>query len=180
MKKYVLFSLFGGVILFFYQFLSHAAIDLHKDFHRYTDKQDTITSFLQSLNLEEGSYMMPMYPEGFSQDEIQKYMEAKQGKPWIILQYHKNWDMGMIMPMVRGLITDILVAGLLMVIFAGMKDCTTKKAMVVSLMVGLIGFLNINYTTFIWYQTPSLFAWMLDGILPWLALGWLGAKMVKK
>ena len=180
MKKYVLFSLLGGFILFVYQFLSHAAIDLHKDFHRYTDKQDTITSFLQSLNLEEGSYMMPMYPEGLSQDEIQKYMEAKQGKPWIILQYHKSWDMDMIMPMLRGVITDILVAGLLMVIFAGMKDCSTKKAMVVSLMVGLIGFLNINYTTFIWYQTPSLFAWMLDGVIPWLALGWLGAKMVKK
>ena len=72
MKKYLLFSLLGGLILFVYQFLSHAAIDLHKDFHQYTDKQDTITSFLQRLNLEEGSYMMPMYPEGLTQDEIQQ------------------------------------------------------------------------------------------------------------
>ena len=96
MKKYILFGLLGGLVLFFWQFLSNAALDFHQDFHHYTEHQDDIVLYIDSLQLEEGSYMMPMYPTGLSQEEIEKYMESKRGKSWIILQYHKNWDMNMI------------------------------------------------------------------------------------
>jgi len=80
LKKYLLFGLVGGLILFFWQFLSNAALDFHHDFHRYTEHQDQITHYIDSLQLEEGSYMMPMYPSGLSQEEIDQYMYNKKRK----------------------------------------------------------------------------------------------------
>lgn len=176
MKKHILFGLVGGILLFLWQFLSHAALDFHSDFHKYTEKQDTITSFIESLNIEEGSYMMPMYPPNMSREEVEQYMNNKTGKPWIIMQYHKKWDMDMAMPMIRGLVTDIIVVLMLFYILAQIKEITTTKAILVSTFIGLMGFLSISYLNFIWYQTPDIMACMLDGIAPWILLGWIGKK----
>jgi hypothetical protein len=177
MKKYILFGLLGGFILFFWQFLSNAALDLHDDFHQYTEKQDTITSFINQLNLEDGSYMMPMYPSGLSQEEIQKYMEAKKGKPWIIIQYHKNWDMDMLSPMLRGFTVDILVAIMLFYILNQIQNNSARKSILIFTFIGFIGFLTISYLNFIWYETPDIYACMMDGIIPWALLGAIGFKM---
>jgi hypothetical protein len=178
MKKYILFGLVGGILLFLWQFLSHAALDLHGDFHEYTEKQDTITAFLESIDLKEGSYMMPMYPPNMSHEEIEKFMDQKIGKPWIIMQYKKNWDMDMVMPMVRGFIIDIIAAMMLLYIFTQIKEFSTVKAIIISVFIGLIGFLSISYLNFIWYQTPDIWASLIDGIAPWILLGWIGKKFV--
>jgi hypothetical protein len=178
MKKHLLFGLIGGILLFVWQFLSHAALDFHSDFHKYTDKQDTITSFVESLNIEEGSYMMPMYPPNMSHEEIEKYMNNKMGKPWIIMQYHKNWDMGMAMPMFRGFVIDIIVVLMLFYILKQVRDLSTKQAILISTFIGFMGFLSISYLNFIWYETPDIMACMMDGIIPWALLGWVGKKML--
>lgn len=162
--------------MFFWQFLSHAALDFHSDFHTYTEKQDTIVDFVSSLNLEEGSYMMPMYPPNMSHEEIEKYMNNKLGKPWIIMQYKKSWDMGMAMPMLRGFIIDIIVAMMLLYILKQVQDLTTVKAITIFTFIGFIGFLSISYLNFIWYETPDIFASMIDGIVPWALMGWVGKK----
>jgi hypothetical protein len=180
MKKLLLFGFLGGFILFFWQFLSNAALDLHHDFHQYTSHQDQITHFIDSLQLEEGSYMMPIYPSGISQAEIEQYMENKKGKSWMILQYHKNWQMDMLTPMLRGFIIDILVALMLFYILRQIKDNTLSKSVLILSMIGFMGFLTISYLNFIWYKTPDIYACLVDGILPWAILGMIGFKMTKE
>jgi len=177
MKKYILFGLVGGLVLFFWQFLSNAALDFHQDFHRYTEHQDDIVHYMDSLQLEEGSYMMPIYPTGLSQEEIEKYMESKRGKSWIILQYHKNWEMEMLSPMLRGFAIDILVAMMLLYIIIQLKDNSLKKSVLIVTMIGFTGFLTISYLNFIWYKTPDIYACLIDGIVPWALVGALGFRM---
>lgn len=177
MKKYILFGLVGGFILFFWQFLSNAALDFHRDFHRYTEHQDQITHYIDSLQLEEGSYMMPMYPSDLSPEEIEQYMNKKSGHSWIILQYHKNWEMEMLTPMLRGFAIDILVAMMLMYIITQLKDNSLKKSVLIVTMIGFTGFLTISYLNFIWYKTPDIYACLVDGIVPWAIVGAIGFKM---
>ena len=59
MKKTIIGTLVGGIILFMWQFLSWTALDLHRSAQNYSPKQDTILSYL-SANLEkEGGYFLP-------------------------------------------------------------------------------------------------------------------------
>lgn len=63
MKKTIIASLVGGIIIFFWQFLSNAALDLHRPAQQYTANQDSILNYL-STQLTEGKYFLPTVPAG--------------------------------------------------------------------------------------------------------------------
>jgi len=86
-------ALLGGLILFFYQFLSFAGANFHGNAQAYTEKQDTIMAFLIYL-------------------------------------------------------------------------CT----------VGFVAFLVVPYTNYIWYQTPDIWAHLLDAFVPYAIIGALYAR----
>ena len=92
MKKLVIASLVGGIIIFIFQTLSWTVLNLHHAGQEYTPKQDSILAFMNSQFSEDGSYLLPYYPKGTSNDEIQKIMQPMQGKPWVQLQYHKSQE----------------------------------------------------------------------------------------
>jgi hypothetical protein len=46
MKKVIIGSLVGGLIIFMWQTMSHVAFNLHEPVQQYTAKQDTILHFL--------------------------------------------------------------------------------------------------------------------------------------
>ncbi|NCZ95460.1 MAG: hypothetical protein EBZ16_08065 [Flavobacteriia bacterium] len=58
MKKHLLYTLIGGTILFFWQFLSHAALNLHADAQQYTPVQSEILDAIAAAGLEPGQYML--------------------------------------------------------------------------------------------------------------------------
>src|SRR5882762_8086239 len=90
MKKLVIGSLVGGLLIFIWQTLSWAALNLHHASQEYTPKQDSILSYLNTQFSEDGSYMLPNYPPGTSREEMEKQMESRKGKPWAQIQYHKS------------------------------------------------------------------------------------------
>jgi len=59
MKKLVLQSLIIALMVFFWQFISNAGANFHKASMQYTDKQDTVLAFMQSVGLKEGEYLIP-------------------------------------------------------------------------------------------------------------------------
>ena len=179
-KRVIVYSCLGGLLLFLWQFISNAAMDFHEDFHVQTQHQDKILHLLDSLDLEEGSYMMPMYPKDFSSQEIEAYMKNRAGKPWAIVQYHKNWKNDMLTPLLGGFLIDILVAFFLIYVTSLIKDITLLKSVMVSLIFGLSGFFTINYLNFLWYETPDIWAWLLDGTIPWMGLGVFGFWVTSK
>lgn len=132
-----------------YQFISFAGANFHGNAQAYTDKQDTILAFLNTLNLEDKQYILPRPAENATPEDQQKFAVESQGKPWAMVNYHSGKDTGMIMPMIRGLIIDILAIFLLFGLLDKVADINTMKAMIYACTVGFLPFW--------WYPTPTTF-----------------------
>jgi hypothetical protein len=169
-------SLLGGLVLFFYQFISFAGANFHGNAQAYTEKQDTILAFLNGLNLENKQYILPRPAENATPEDQQKFATESQGKPWAMVNYHSTKNTGMIMPMVRGLLVDILAIFLLFGLLDKIADINTQKSIIYSCTVGFFSFIVVPYTNYIWYQTPDVWAHLLDALVPYTILGALYAR----
>ncbi|HRI24611.1 MAG TPA: hypothetical protein PLZ45_08020 [Ferruginibacter sp.] len=81
MKKMIVGALVGGLILFVWQFLTWGALNLHEAQQKYTPKQDSILSYLNSQFSEDGAYFLPTYAPGTSREEMEKQMKARKASP---------------------------------------------------------------------------------------------------
>ncbi len=173
MKKIAIGSLVGGIIVFFWQFLSWALFELHRPMQEYTPKQAEILEFLDK-NLEEGFYYLPTLPKGSTPEQYETFMKECEGKPWAQIYFHKSLDMSMGLSMARGLIADILAVAFLTWILLKMGNASFRTILISSIGVGLISFLTVIYTQSIWFQHKVLID-LLDAIVQWGLTGlWLG------
>jgi hypothetical protein len=181
MKKHLIAAIVGGIIIFFWQFLSNAALDLHRPAQQYTAKQDTILNFLKT-QLEPGRYFLPSFPEGTSADKQQAIMKEVEGKPWAIVDYHGSWSSeGMIMNMARGLLVDMFIVYLFVWILTRTGIPSFGNIFLASVFVGLIAFMNFPYAYFIWYKSPGIWSDFMDGVVAWAGVGvWLGWYLNRK
>ena len=180
MKKQIIAAIVGGIIIFFWQFLSNAALDLHRSAQEYTPKQDSVIQFLQQ-NLQPGRYFIPTTPAGTSSEDQQKMSEQMNGKPWAIVDLHSSYNSSMGMNLIRGFLVTVVMVFLLCWIL--MKGSITKFSTILlaSIFVGLIGFLNFPYAYYIWYQSPGIWADFNDAWIPWALNGlWLGFYLRRK
>jgi len=177
MKKHLLFSIYGALIIFIWQFLSFAVTGIHGAATRYTQHQDEILAKFQELGLEEGMYILgqpnPNAAEGTDS------MDAYMNKPWATLNYQKDMSPEMLMPMARGILVGFAIAFLLFWVMSQQTSSTLKNRLLLSLAIGMIGFFFTPYTNFIWYKNPDIWGHLLDAIVPWLLLGWIGHLMLK-
>ena len=60
MKKILIGSLVGAIILFIWSFLAWAVLPVHLHTFQYTPAQDSILQILANNNMESGAYAMPM------------------------------------------------------------------------------------------------------------------------
>lgn len=177
MKRKLLFSLIGAIVIFAWQFLSYAMPNFHKSAAAYTPAQDSIIQMLEKQGLSEGMYLLGM-PDPTLKGPAQKAaIEKMNGKPWAVINYHKVNSTDMTMPMIRGFLVCFVISFLLFWLFLQQKDPTLTNRLLLSLAVGMIGFFFVPYTNFIWYKAPDIFAHFADGIVPWLILGFIGHKM---
>lgn len=176
MKRSIINSLIAALILFIWQFLSQAALDLHKMEHQYSTNQDTIVNFITS-QLKEGKYAMPLPKPGCSMEEAQKFMKESAGRPSIIIDYKINEGANMGMNMFRGLLTNVLVMFLFISLLQKIETRSFKTVLVASLVIGFIGFLNHTYTNYIWYHAPGMYIDLVDALVGWGLAGlYLGKR----
>jgi hypothetical protein len=177
MKKTIIGSLVGAIIIFLWQFLSFGAVNLHKPAQQYTEKQDAIMNFLNSQGLQEGGYFMPGLPETATRSEMEAAMKATDGKPWARIEYHnkaENNTNAMIMNMVRGLLVNIVIVFLFCWLVGKINNPGFGTILGGALAVGMISFLNQPYTIFIWYKSFDIWATFLDAVVMWGLAGiWL-------
>ena len=177
MKRKLLFSLIGAIVIFAWQFLSYAMPNFHKSASAYTPAQDSILKAIEKLGLKEGMYFLGHPDPALSQAEQKAAMEKMDGKPWAVLNYHETNTMSMAMNMTRGFLVCFVISFLLFWLLLQQKTPTLMNSMLLALAVGLIGFFFEPYTNFIWYKAPDIFAHFADAIFPWLILGFIGHKM---
>ena len=183
MKKWLIGSLVGAIIVFVWQFMSWAVIELHLGEAKYTPAQDSVLSFLSSNLKEDGMYMLPTVAPGSSMDEGQKLGEAMNGKPWAIVTYKTSYKNDMVMPMIRGYLVDVVLIMLLIYVLTGGGTPGGMRIFLGSVAVGLITFLVGPYTTHNWFQTPteSYMGHLIDAVVAWALAGiWLGWWLKRK
>lgn len=175
MKKVIIGGIVGGILIFIWQTLSWTVLDLHRPGQDYTPKQDSIISFLNSQFSADGAYMVPSYPKGTSNEEMEKIMKDNYGKPWAEIQYHSKMEYSMGMNILRGLLVDIVIAWMLCWMLVKYSNNSFGKTFISCLFVGFISFLNIVYTKDIWYHVFDTNAYMIDMFASWGLCGiWLG------
>ncbi|MBK8516982.1 MAG: hypothetical protein IPL55_12095 [Saprospiraceae bacterium] len=173
-KRMIIGTLVGGLIVFIWQFLSWAVINIHISEQKYTPNQEAILQSLESQLSEEGNYFMPSYPPGTSSDDQQKLIEAAAGKPWAQVTYHKAMNMSMSMNMLRGYLADIVAVFMLIWLLGKIPELTMGTSIMASVAVGLIGYLTTEYSNAIWFEINSM-PYLIDTLVSWGICGtWLG------
>ncbi|TAF50616.1 MAG: hypothetical protein EAZ62_07560 [Sphingobacteriia bacterium] len=175
MKKNLIGALVGGIILFMCQFASWTFMGLHWPAQGYTANQDSVLQYLSTHLEKEGGYFLPNVPAGSSAEVMEKSMAESMGKPWATIQYHRVNDTNMGLNMGRGLVTNILLAYLLIWILNQFAKNSFTITLTTSLAVGLLVYLNSAYTSHIWYQLFDIRAYLIDYVVMWGLTGvWLG------
>ena len=180
MKKLAIASILGAIVIFLWQFLSFALLEIHNPATDYTPKQTEILNYLSTQFTESGSYVMPRSPKGTSSEEMEKSMKEFEGKPWAIVSYHKSNDMNMSANMLRGIVINIIMVGLLCWIVSRLKDPTFSTILLTSIVTGLIIFFNVPYTSHIWYETFDVNAYFIDAIVGWGLVGLVVGLVYRK
>ena len=183
MKKMIIGALVGGIILFAWQFLTWAALNLHEAQQKYTPKQDSIMAYLSTQFSEDGGYMMPNVAPGTSREEMEKQMEASIGKPWVQVFYHKSRPgmNSMFMNMGHSLLVNIIIIWLLCWLLTKINAPSFGTVFIGTLGTGIITFLHGPYTMHIWYDIFDLMAHLVDALVAWGVAGlWLGWWLTRK
>jgi hypothetical protein len=183
MKKWIIGSFVGALLMFGWQGLSWMVLGIHNDATKYHPAQDSIINYLSSTITEEGTYMMPTAKPGASNKEHQDLMKEMEGKPWVSIIYHKSFNEHMVMSMIRSFLVDFVIILLLVVLLTkgglpGFSGIVTG-----SLCVGVITFLWGPYTGHVWYDLPwgMIRGDMLDAVVAWGLCGvWLGWWLNRK
>ena len=185
MKKLIIGALVGGIIIFIWQTLSWAMLNLHHAGQEYTPKQDTIMSFLSSQFSEDGSYLLPNDPPNTSREEMEKTMDSRKGRPWAEIQYHKALNVNMGANILEGLLVDILMVALLCWVLLKIAEPSFGRIFTACLLTGISVFINSPFTVHIWYPKADIMVHLTDALVSWAACGawlgwWLPRNQIKK
>lgn len=175
MKKIIIGAVVAGIIIFICQTLSWTILDLHRSANQYTPKQTEILNFLGEQLTEDGQYLLPGTLPGATMEESQAMMKEAIGKPWAVIAYHRQMEDNMTSSIIRVLLVNIIMAGLFCWILSKIPRPSFSTVFLCSLFTGLIVFMNIPYTTHVFYQSFDLTASLIDAVAGWGLAGlWLG------
>jgi hypothetical protein len=180
MKRQLLFSVSGAIVIFVWQFLSYAMPNFHKSASVYTPAQDSILKAIEKHGLGEGMYLLGKPDPSLKEAEKQAAIKKMDDKPWAVLNYQKLNFTPSAMPMIRGFLVCFVISFLLFWLFLQQKNPTLVNRLLLALAVGMIGFFFVPYTNYIWYKAPDIFAHFADAIVPWVILGIIGHKIAPK
>ncbi|HYJ37011.1 MAG TPA: hypothetical protein VEV87_00280 [Chitinophagaceae bacterium] len=177
MKKWLVGSIVGAILLFLWQFISWSLAGLHDKEFKYVEAQDQLMSTLSSTLKEDGQYMLPQAAPGASNEEKQKLMEQMAGKPYAMINYKAAYKGDMITPMIRSFFVDLVIILLLIFVVGRTTTLSFGSVWMGSLAVGFVGWLWYPYTQNIWFQTPIevVTGALMDWFIAFSIVGlWLG------
>lgn len=177
MKKWIIGSLVGAVIVFLWQFFSWTVSGIHDGEARYHPDQDKIMTAISSSLTEDGQYRMPNVPEGTPMEEHVKVLEQSEGKPFATIIFRKSYKPDMATPMIMGFVVDLILTILLISVLTKGGVPSFLGILTGSMAVGLFSFLWGPYMGHIWFQLPweTIQGHLVDSVVAWGLVGlWLG------
>ena len=183
MKKWLIGSLVGAILVFAWQFLSWTMLKLHEKEAKYTSGQDSVLTYLSAALKEDGIYMLPTVPPGTPESEAMELGKKMDGKPWATVMYKTTYSFNMVRPMIRGFLVDLFLVFCLIYILTRAGTPTGMRIFAGSVALGLVTFLWGPYSTHNWFQTPTetLTGHLIDSLAAWGLAGlWLGWWLNRK
>jgi hypothetical protein len=180
MKKWIIGSFVGAIIVFAWQAASWMFLGIHDNAMKYTPAQNEILSNLSANLKEDGAYMLPNAATKGDEEKVRKEME---GKPWATVIYHHTFKDNMAMQMVRGFLVSFVLVLLLVIILTKGGMPNFFGFVTGSLAVGVFTFLWGPYMGHNWFELPwhMIRGDIIDAIAAWGLCGvWLGWWMNKK
>lgn len=177
MKKLIIGSLVGAILLFGWQSLSWTVLHIHDKAYQYTPAQDSLLSTITSTLKTEGQYLLPRLPDSSSHEEMEKMGKQMEGKPWAIVTLHQAYKFDMVMPIVRGFLIALVCMILVCQVIQKLGKRNFRSVFTTVLVFGLITFLYVWYNQHNWFQTSwdVLNGELIDTIAGWGLSGiWLG------
>lgn len=186
MKKLIIGSLVGAIILFVWSAMSWTMLPINLHTFMYTPAQDSILKVLADNNVPTGTYGIPMVDNrnvsGFDskyQEDSEKLMKEKAGTPMATLFYQREDTQMGAATFMRGLLFDFLaVLAACIILIPGFVASTSFLqrwwlVMVVGLLITASGpLIEYNWMGRPWdyamhMVTNDLLNWGITGI--WLA-----------
>jgi hypothetical protein len=182
MKKIIIGSLVGALIMFIWSFLSWIVLPIHANTFAYTDKQVAIMQALADNGLETGAYGLSTAP---TREEHFKAMQegTNKGKPGAAMMYTKeDVGMGPKQQIVGFFFNFIMIFAACMLLVNNMSGSFFSRWWMVMMFAVVIIFgvrlMEWNWMGHTWNYTRDFvldcaLGWALNGV--WLAW-WLGKK----
>lgn len=183
MKKILIGTLVGSIILFGWQTISWTSSGIHQESFKFAPSQDSIIDFLQKNIPEPGVYMIPGKIPGSSALEEETFMKKMEGKPWALVTYHNYFKVDMMGPVIRGFLICLVCMLLVCINLSGLEKRSFARIFFSTLSFGLVSFLFISYSNHNWFSTPwhYLTGELIDSLAGWSLCGlWLGLWYKRK
>lgn len=177
MKKIIIGSLVGAILLFAWQSLSWMILGLHDNALKYTPTQDSLMTAISSNLKEEGQYMMPSVPATATQKDMEECIAKNDGKPWAIVTYHKTRNMDMMIPIIRGFLICLVCLWICCLAIGRLANKSFTSVFTTALSFGIMCFLFVWYMGHNWMDTgwDVLKGELIDDVVGWSLAGvWLG------
>ena len=175
MKKLIIGSLVGAVLLFGWQAVAHMFMHHHDAAYKQVPNEAAVLSALSSIQ-QEGQYMVPGMDMNASQEEMQKADEAMRGKPWAMITYHPVYEADMAVSSIRSFVTALLCV-LIFIAIVGTHQRSFGRVFLKALGLGFLTWMLVWYNQNIWMQTPwdVIRGELIDLLAGWALVGlWLG------
>lgn len=174
MKKYLVGSIVGAIIIFIWQGLSYMALGVHSNDMKYTSAQDQIMPVLTANLKEDGAYEMP---SAATMKERNDMMKSMDGKPMATIIYKSSVSTDMTMRYVRCILLDIFLVISLIYILTRGGTPIGRRVFSGSVAFGLATWLWTQYMGHIWFDLPwhMITGQLIDSVVAWALCGiWLG------
>ncbi len=185
MKKTLIASLAGGLVLFVWSFCAWVVLPLHSSSIKAIPNEDAFMSMMQQSAMSKSVYIFPSNP-GMKADEAAAtvWQEKMRRGPTGMLMYNPGGEDPMMTgQMVVGFILDVLSA-LLAAWFLARSTAVAASYMARVAYCGMLGiFVSVfeHLMNWNWMGTPTDFTTglIVDSIISWILAGLVIAAIVK-
>ena len=185
MKKFIIGSLVGTVLIFFWSFFSWEMLPIHVHSFNYTPKQDSVMKMLDKALPASGAYLLPTADNRNVESVNSAYMKAMEenmknmtGKSSAMIFYTKQTPAMDPMQIVRGILIDLfaVMSAIIILVLAKDRLRTFFMRFWVILLIGFIVALNSYLLDWNWMGFPWHFIKreLVDVFVEWGLVGlWL-------
>jgi hypothetical protein len=178
MKKIILASALGAVVMFMWGAVSWVVLPWHNATMHSFSNEDAIISVLKASNAESGTYMIP----GYANTKEAMVEKAKNGPIAHVNYSPVGYDMGPLF-YVKGIVLDfiILLIAVSMLSKISWSLASYSNRVKFMMMIGLIIGLAARLGDSIYMGSGIDFAlvWAIDEVITWTLVGLVVAKFMK-